>query len=168
MEFKTLDELSEENKEKRAEEILKRPFYKKVWFYLAILFCIMFIFNLKFSIIIVQGQSMEPTYHEGNVRLALRQPIIDRYDAVCIRTNDRILIKRVIGLPGETVEYKDNMLYIDGQAIVDNYNHGKTSDFYVELGDDEYWCLGDNREHSMDSRVYGAFNLNQLLGELIK
>ena len=79
-------------------------------------------------------------------------------------------IKRVIGLPGEHIEYKDNTLYVDGKKVKENFKHEKTEDFNIkELGSDtvpegSYLVLGDNRENSLDSRELGFMKEEQLLG----
>ena len=76
------------------------------------------------------------------------------------------LIKRVIGLPGETVEYKDGKLYIDGKVMKDEYSKSTTNDFdKVTLGKDEYFVLGDNRAVSIDSRRLGPINKKDILGK---
>ena len=86
----------------------------------------------------------------------------------------KLLIKRVIGLPGETVSYKDGQLYINGKAMdepflnqdyVNTYEDGTfMSDVDpITLGDDEYFCLGDNRPHSSDSRYYGPFKKDDII-----
>ena len=85
------------------------------------------------------------------------------------------LIKRVIGLPGETVEYRNNQLYINGEPVEEpfldasytsTYPGTFTSDFKTEkLGEDEYFCMGDNRPHSSDSRYYGAFHKSDIVSK---
>ena len=78
---------------------------------------------------------------------------------------DEYLIKRVIGLPGETIEYKDNQLYVNGKKIKDNYGSEKTEDFKTKVPKDSYYALGDNRTNSRDSRYYGAFHKKKILGK---
>jgi len=94
---------------------------------------------------------------------------LKRFDIVIIYVaeKDEYLVKRVIGLPGETVSYKDGKLYINGeyvkedfldQTYVSSYNGTFMADVSpITIGDDEYYCLGDNRPHSSDSRYYGPF-----------
>lgn len=78
--------------------------------------------------------------------------------------SDRLLLKRVIGLPGETVELRDGRVHIDGRVLVEPYARGETdpsSEFrtLARLDAGAYYLLGDNREASTDSRDHGAFRL---------
>ena len=79
--------------------------------------------------------------------------------------NEKI-IKRVIGLPGETIEYNNGKLYINNKVVEDKYNDGTTFDFKkVVLGEDEYFVLGDNRAVSIDSRRLGPIPKKDILGK---
>lgn len=126
-------------------------------------------FKLAFMPFIVSGASMEPTLHTNNIGLAKNTKVfkhINRFNIVIIKQENRYLIKRVIGLPGEVVEYKDNKLYINGQETMDPYC-SYTNDFNVTLTHDEYFCMGDNRENSADSRMFGPFKQYQVVGVAI-
>ncbi|MDR1794722.1 MAG: signal peptidase I [Erysipelotrichaceae bacterium] len=132
----------------------------------------------------VDGTSMFPLLHDNDVGFAniLNRTIngIKRFDIVVIYIPERneYLVKRVIGLPGETVEYRNDVLYINGQPVaedffIDSYiqeyktnNPGKffTDNFGpVVVGEDEYFVMGDNRPGSADSRYYGAYKGSQLI-----
>ena len=66
-------------------------------------------------------------------------------------------------MPNETIEYKDNKLYVNGEYIAEDFlSDVTTDDLRIVLGEDEYFCLGDNREVSKDSRYYGAFSKNDI------
>lgn len=116
----------------------------------------------------VNGESMQPTLEDGNLGVALRTTIKkpERFDIVVVSTSDKYLIKRVIGMPGEHIQYKDNTLYINGKLYKDDYMFGDTTDFEVQL-DDEYFCLGDNRLHSTDSRWYGPFDKKDIIAVVV-
>lgn len=115
----------------------------------------------------VHGRSMYPTLQEGERTYSFvitRNLGIKRFD-ICVvevnpdEDNEKLLVKRVIGMPNETVEYKDNVLYINGEKMDEDFLQMEvhTQDLKVTLGDDEYYCLGDNRDISKDSRYYGPF-----------
>ena len=128
------------------------------------LFVAMFIFNLFFSIAFVIGDSMYPTYHDGQFLLTARNYTIERFDVVTISKGE-IIVKRVIGMPNETIKYENNVLYINGEEVIDPYNT-ITEDFEVTLGPNEYFVMGDNRQDSKDSRYFGTFTTDQIITEV--
>ena len=82
------------------------------------------------------------------------------------RSNDDTIIKRVIGLPGETVKYANNVLYIDGKEVETPIEFELTDDFTMEAGKDEYIVLGDNRNISKDSRIIGPVSKKNIKGKV--
>ena len=130
----------------------------------------------------VQGSSMHPQVKDGLIGFSsiVTRNIsgIDRFDVVVIRLDEKKedLIKRVIGLPGETIEFKNDVLYINGEAYEQYFLDSEyveqekarahsdvfTHDFRFTLGEDEYFCMGDNRIVSADSRVYGPFSAKKI------
>ncbi|OCA86291.1 MULTISPECIES: signal peptidase I [unclassified Bacillus (in: firmicutes)] len=140
---------------------------------ISIAFAIVLAYLVKTFIIsffIVEGASMEPTlYNNEKVlvnKLAAYSGSVDRQDIVVIRDDgkDKYYIKRIIGLPGEKVEYKNDSLYINGkqkdepylpdeQGEVDLLKMNKTGDFDpLKVPNDHYFVMGDNRLNSRDSR----------------
>lgn len=152
-----------------SSPINSKPFYKKVSFYIWI-FLIMgiIIFNLNFCITIVSGASMNPTLQNGQVLLASRHTDdLERFDIVLIKA-DVPIIKRVIGMPNDIIIYENDQLYVNGEIVDDKYGTGFTEDLFIQLGENEYFCLGDNRENSLDSRYYGAFKSDDIFAKIIK
>ena len=118
----------------------------------------------------VDGASMRDTLEDGDILILYKLARIDRFDIVVLdeAVDDEIIIKRIIGMPGETVEIRNGEIYINGEVIEDEYAYGETSDYdEVTLGDDEYFILGDNRLISKDSRYFGPVKEDELMGEVI-
>ena len=124
----------------------------------------------------VDGRSMNNTLQNGEVmllnKIVYKRHDIKRFDIVVIKENNKLIIKRVIGLPGETIEYKDNVLYINGEKMDDPYASTSTDNFSIEdvghkkIPGDTYFVMGDNRSDSLDSRYasVGVINKTQILG----
>ena len=142
--------------------------------YIIIIAVVLFIKAFIVTPIKVNGESMYPTLEEGDIMILNKTAYYfnkpKRFDIVVVDMPNEYLIKRVIGLPGEHIEYKNNTLYVDGKKIEENFKHGKTDDFNIkELGSDTvpsgyYLVLGDNRGNSLDSRELGFMKEEQLLG----
>ena len=137
--------------------------------YVVIIIVVLIIKSNVVAPIKVNGRSMNNTLKDGDIMIldiiGYRTSKLKRFDIVVIDNGKDYLIKRVIGLPNEEIEYRDNKLYINGKEINDKYSKGKTEDFRVKVDNNSYFVLGDNREDSLDSRYYGAFNKKKILGK---
>lgn len=155
----------------------------------AILIAVILAFLIRtyiFAPIVVDGESMMPTLqdHERIVLTKFGTNIdsIDRFDIVVFHaTADKDYIKRVIGLPGDHIEYKDDMLYINGKAYeepyLDKYKNQMagvplTESFKLEditgsmtVPDDQLFLMGDNRQNSLDSREIGTISVDEIVGK---
>lgn len=121
----------------------------------------------------VDGPSMNDTLHDGDILLLDKYDNkYERFEIVVFNYNGERLIKRVIGLPGEVVSYKNNKLYINGNEIEDNYGLGYTENFELKdlnltkIPDNEYLVMGDNRNDSLDSRYFGTISKDKILGSV--
>lgn len=126
----------------------------------------------------VSGHSMEATLHDGDNlivdKLSYRFRDPKRFEIIVFpyrHKESTYYIKRIIGLPGETVQVKDGYVYIDGEKLDENYGLEVMEDAGIaaepiELGEDEYFVLGDNRNHSSDSRdpSVGILHRDELIG----
>ncbi|WP_270182391.1 signal peptidase I [Alkalihalobacillus sp. CinArs1] len=136
---------------------------------------------------VVHGESMMPTIQDGNrliinkIGYEVSEP--DRFDLVVFHANENEdYIKRVIGLPGDTLEYKDDQLYINGKKMKEPYlthfksevfNGNLTENFKLEdktekavVPEGYLFLMGDNRRHSYDSRHIGLVPIDQVVGEV--
>lgn len=115
----------------------------------------------------VNGTSMYPTLKGDEIMLLNKLGHIDRFDIVVLKIDGKEdnLIKRIIGLPGESIEIMNGDIYINDKKIEDKYGYGDTYDIdKITLKKDEYFILGDNRKISLDSRVFGTINKNEIKG----
>lgn len=126
----------------------------------------------------VSGSSMETTLSDGDqlivdkISYRFRDP--ERYDIIVFPyryKKNTYYIKRIIGLPGETVQIVNGEVYINGTLLGEEYGNEVMMDAGlaaepVTLGEDEYFVLGDNRNHSQDSRAadVGILKREELIG----
>lgn len=123
----------------------------------------------------VVGDSMYPNLKDDDVlilnKISSFSKNFERFDIVVIKYDNETIIKRVIGLPGEKIEYIDNALYVNGEIIDEKFIHGITDDFNIdslgetEVPDDSYLVLGDNRQISKDSRIIGFIKKEDIIGK---
>ena len=121
----------------------------------------------------VNGGSMEDTLYDGEILILNKlNHNYKRFDIVVINKLDTRLVKRVIGLPGESIEYKDNNLYINGE-LLDDVALSRTADFNLKdlynidkIPEDTYFVMGDNRGNSSDSRDHrvGLVKKSEIIG----
>lgn len=128
----------------------------------------------------VVGPSMSPNYRDGDIlilnKLHYRLKNPKRFEVVAVKYKDtKYFIKRVIGLPGETIVYRDGILYVNGEVVEEKFKTTTTADFSLEvlgyetIPEDYYLVVGDNRENSLDgrSKEVGLIHKNEFIGKVI-
>ena len=145
-------------------------FIKEIIPYIIIIIVVLFIRTFVVTPVRVDGVSMEKTLKDNDILILNKlDKNYDRFDVVVFNYNNEKLIKRIIGLPGESVNYKNGKLYIDNKEVKDDLSN-TTGDFkLINLGhtiipDDKYFLLGDNRNHSLDSRLIGLVDKSSIEG----
>ena len=149
---------------------------KEVYPYFVIVLVVVLVRSFIITPAIVDGKSMYPTLNDNNIvilnKLDYKINGLKRFDIIVVDYNGEKLIKRVIGLPGEHIEYKNNMLFINGYLTNENFNHDNTSNFklekvgYLKIPGDKYFVVGDNRNHSTDSRMIGLIDKKDIKGKV--
>ena len=142
------------------------------WIVLAAAAILLLILRLTlFHTLRIEGSSMENTLRSGDIALVTRmsgEP--ERFDVVECRFPGRsgTYVKRVIGLPGESVELRNGIAYINGQAVYEPFLTSLPENYAIRLSADEYLVLGDNRAESYDSREadMGPIGRDDILGQL--
>ncbi len=137
--------------------------------YAVIIIVVVLIRTFLVTPIKVNGTSMTNTLQHGDTmilnKIGMKISDIKRFQIVVIKTDESYLIKRVIGLPGETIKYSDGKLYINNKVINDPYYKDNTEDFdEVKIPEDNYFVMGDNRNNSKDSRIIGTIKKEDILG----
>ncbi len=158
------EQFDEEQEE--VEKVSKFSFLKELFIYIAIVaLCLFVIPKYVVQRTVVDGTSMLNTLKdEDNLmveKLSYRFRDPERFDIIVFypygRDDERYFVKRIIGLPGETIQIIGDRIFINGELLEENYgkdpitNSGIASE-PLQLADDEYFVLGDNREISLDSR----------------
>lgn len=137
--------------------------------YVIIIIIVLLIKTYVVAPIKVNGKSMNNTLKDGDIMIlniiGYKVSDLNRFDIVVVDNGRDYLIKRVIALPGEKIEYKDNQLYINDKLVKDKSANGNTKDFSLTVDKNSYFVMGDNREDSLDSRYYGAFKKNKIVGK---
>lgn len=153
--------------------------------YILIIIIVILLRTYIITPVIVRGDSMYDTLKNNEVlllsKISYRTGKIKRFDVVVIKDKSQeYIIKRVIGMPGDNIEYKDDILYINGKEYNKKFTKDITGDFTLEdickinkidcndkIPEDMYLVLGDNRDVSADSRVKGLIEKDKIIGKAI-
>jgi len=128
--------------------------------------------------IVIIGSSMIPTFKDRQKVIIMKnncefEEVFTRNTIIIakgIRFNVDHVVKRIIGLPGETVEIKNNKIYINESELNEYYINEpmkNNEDNKWELSQDEYFVCGDNRNYSIDSRKHGPIKDNEIIAKVI-
>lgn len=150
-------------------------------FVLATIFTAVILFFI--SINFVNGDSMYPTLHDGDRFISLNTRIdseIKREDIVVVKLDDDSkyimedkLVKRIIGLPGDTIKIDDGKVFINGEEYKEEYKRDKKTErrssdiIEIKLKDNQYYIMGDNRNHSSDSRLFGPVDISEIISKYL-
>lgn len=180
-------------KNKQIKE--KKSFAKELFstlLYIAFLFGAFFIIHrYLYAPVVVDGDSMEPTLSHGDFLILNKYSDYEQFDIVVFtppiedetpeNDEDNLFIKRVIGVPGDVVEYRDDSLFINGEDIEEDFlEYSSESDFFYSSGNfsletllgvtevpaGQYFVLGDNRFNSKDSRDFGFVDEESIVGQV--
>jgi len=143
---------------------------KELLSYIIIIIAALLIRTFIFTPVKVDGTSMVPTLQDGEILILKKyDKTYERFDIVVINYNGEKLVKRIIGMPGENIKYKNNKLYVNGKKVeepveLETENFSLINLGYNKIPEDYYLVLGDNRYNSTDSRTIGLISKDDILG----
>lgn len=152
-----------------------RPVTGRLWALVAIYALV----NLASVRYMVDGISMEPAFASGQILIVSRLPYLfwspQRGDVVVFHLPEdpfQDYIKRIIAIPGDTLEIRHTQVFINGVLQDESYlaepcGAGLCENRIWQIGSDEYFMMGDNRNHSSDSRIFGPVKKTYVLGKVI-
>lgn len=175
-----LAEINKETKNAALKELLSYV----VWL-LGVWITVQLIIHFVGTFSVVDGDSMQPTLHDKEYlwvdKLSYHFSEPERFDIVIFpityRGRESHFVKRIIGLPGETVYIDESgVIYINGEVLDEDYGKEVIAEYNryrakepLTLGEDEYFVMGDNRNHSSDSRVESVGNIerSRIIGKAV-
>lgn len=131
--------------------------------------------TLLFPVLEIYGSSMSPTLSEGNIVLCIKKTNFKQGDIIAFYYNNKILIKRVIGVPSDWINIdEDGNVYVNNILIEEPYlkdkSYGETNiEYPYQVPEDTYFVLGDSRKSSIDSRntIIGTVPKENIIGQVI-
>lgn len=175
--------LAEINKETKNAAL--KEFLSYVVWLLGVWITVQLIIHFVGTFSVVDGDSMQPTLHDKEYlwvdKLSYHFSEPERFDIVIFpimyRGRESHFVKRIIGLPGETVYIDESgVIYINGEVLDEDYGKEAIAEYNryrakepLTLGEDEYFVMGDNRNHSSDSRVESVGNIerSRIIGKAV-
>jgi signal peptidase I len=141
-------------------------------------FIVMVLMDMAIPRSLVDGRSMAPTFQDGDriivsrLNFMFEEPTrgdIIVFNSMRASEPTTMLIKRLIGLPGDTIKIAENQVYVNGAPLDEPYINEpcQCGDLERTLGANEYFVLGDNRNHSTDSRSFGVVTQDHIVGKVL-
>ena len=163
-------ELKRERYKQRFRRVLKSTVYALV----IVAATAALVATMVLPVLQIAGNSMEPTFHEGQIVVLMKTKKLQHGDLCAFYYSNKVLIKRVIGLPGDYITIEnDGTVIVNGQILDEPYVTEKAlgecdMEFPYQVPENQYFLLGDQRATSIDSRstVIGCITTEQMLGKI--
>lgn len=170
----TKNQVETERKRYRRQRAYNKALRGTVYVLTIVAAVAVLIATLILPVLQIEGTSMEPTLSNGDVVLLAKTPRFDHGDLCGFTWNNKLLIKRVIGLPGDWIEMDtDGNIYLNGEQLDEPYVQQKAFgecdlEFPFQVPAEQYFVVGDMRENSIDSRntLIGCVTKDQIVGKV--
>lgn len=172
--FPTVEQIEKEISREKYNRKYKKVLKSTVASLIVVAAIAVLIATLALPVLQIKGSSMEPTLNDEEIVILLKTSNLKRGQLCCFSYQNKFLIKRVIGLPGDSISIKeDGTVYINGSVLDEPYVIDKALgecdiNFPVNVTDNYYFILGDHRSTSIDSRnsVVGLVSKEQVVGKI--
>ena len=170
----TISQVETERKRYRRQKAYNKALRGTVYVLTIVAAVAVLIATLVLPVLQIEGTSMEPTLSNGDIVLLTKTPRFNREDLCGFTWNNKLLIKRVIGLPGDWIEIDtDGTIYLNGDKLDEPYVQqmalGECDlEFPFQVPQEQYFVIGDMRENSIDSRnsLIGCIPKDQIVGKV--
>lgn len=174
-ELPELDSLQQELKRERYKRRFRRLFRSTINALIVVAAVAALVATLILPVLQIAGTSMEPNLNDGNIVLLVKKNNLKTGDLCAFYYSNKILIKRVIGTPGDYIWMEsDGTVYLNGEPLDEPYLDSKALgecdvEFPLQVTENNYFVMGDQRETSIDSRssVIGCVPEDQIIGKII-
>ena len=168
------DQVETERKRYRRQKAYNKALWGTVYVLTIVAAVAVLIATLVLPVLQIEGTSMEPTLSNGDIVLLTKTTRFERGDLCAFTWNNKLLIKRVIGLPGDWIEIDtDGTIYLNGDKLDEPYVEqlalGECDlQFPYQVPQEQYFVVGDMRENSIDSRnsLIGCIPKDQIVGKV--
>ena len=170
----TIDQIENERKRYRRQKAYNKALGGTIYVLTIVAAVAVLIATLVLPVLQIEGTSMEPTLVNGDIVLLTKTTAFNRGDLCGFSWNNKLLIKRVIGIPGDWIEIDtDGTVYLNGERLDEPYAQqlavGECDlEFPFQVPQEQYFVLGDMRESSIDSRntLIGCVEKDQIVGKV--
>ena len=170
----TIEQVTKERKRYRRQKAYNKALGGTVYVLTIVAAVAVLIATLILPVLQIEGTSMEPTLSNGDIVLVMKTTRFNRGDLCGFTWNNKLLIKRVIGLPGDWIEIDtDGTIYLNGEELDEPYVQQKAFgecdlEFPFQVPPEQYFVVGDMRESSIDSRntLIGCIPKDQIVGKV--